>query len=478
MAFQEFCCRSAGSNMNGGSLNSNAEPAAAAVYSATNGGWNSGTGVFTPTSGNPSATVTVGDFANVFLDGATTPVFIGRVTAVNTTTVTVSTTAANGTPPTTAGTGISINVGGAWKGPNGAVGFPLNFVTAALQNAAGNRPRINFKNDATYSITASISCAGNGNPVRYQGYTTTFGDLGRAIIDGGTTGASYFLVVVANSTGSFVDMIFQNNGATGANGGVQASNTNSSYHFWRCVVHDVRGSGFQASGNSNVLCMECEAYNCNQNNTVGLRSGFDNNTSQANVFSCLRCIAHNNSGSNTVGFHGCTTLIDCISDTNGAYGYYVSSGNSRVINCDAYNNGNDGFLSPLGSQATIYFENCNAVKNGGWGMNLANGGVLDLVVINCGFGSGTQANASGQITTSASSIVDISGSVTYAANVTPWNAPGTGDYRITLAAAKNAGRGSFTETAGGYTGSVAYPDIGAGQHLDSGGAPSGKIIGG
>ena len=101
--------------MNGGGLNSNGEPATSAVYSATNGGWNSGTGVFTPTSGNPSATVTVGDWANVFTDGSTTPVFIGRVTAVNATTVTVSTTAKSGTAPTTAGTGISINVGGERK---------------------------------------------------------------------------------------------------------------------------------------------------------------------------------------------------------------------------------------------------------------------------------------------------------------------------------------------------------------------------
>jgi hypothetical protein len=185
MAFTEFYCRSGGSNMNGGGLSTGAEPSTAAAYSATNGGWSSTTGVFTPTSGNPSLSVTVGDFANVFTDGSTTPVFIGRVTAVNSTTVTVSTTAKSGTAPTTAGTGISINVGGAWKGPNGAVGFPYGFITNALTDSSTNRPRVNFKNDQTYSITAAMTHANNG-PAKFQGYTTSAGDGGKATVDGGT----------------------------------------------------------------------------------------------------------------------------------------------------------------------------------------------------------------------------------------------------------------------------------------------------
>ena len=56
----------------------------------------------------------------------------------------------------------------------------------------------------------------------------------------------------------------------------------------------------------------------------------------------------------------------------------------------------------------------------------------------------------------------------FASDVTPWVDPANGDFRINLAAAKGAGRGSYTQNAGG--GTVGYPDIGAAQHQDSGGS--------
>lgn len=75
MAYTEFYTDYvSGNNMNGGS------DAGSATVTYTNGGWNSGTGVFTPASGNPSsAGVTVGQFASVYADGGTTPAFVGRI---------------------------------------------------------------------------------------------------------------------------------------------------------------------------------------------------------------------------------------------------------------------------------------------------------------------------------------------------------------------------------------------------------------
>jgi hypothetical protein len=470
MAFNEFACRSGGSNMNGGSLASNAEPATTPVYSATNGGWNSGTGVFTPTSGNPSTTVTVGDFASVFLDGATTPVFIGRVTAVNTTTVTVSTTAKSGTAPTTAGSGISINVGGAWLGPNGAVGFPFNFATSTLQSASGDRPRINFKNDATYSITAVINSVNPANPIRYQGYTTTFGDLGKATIDGGTSGASYVLLNVANaSSAMYADFIFQNNGATGTVGGVGITNTNSLTVLLRCVVHDIRGPGFAVTGNTGAHLIECEAYNCNQGNG-GNNAGFVGG--QASI--AIRCIAHDNSGSSTDGFSSFGLMIGCISETNGRFGVLGGGTLNTMINCDIYNNASAGLANGIGGSGMYYLENCNFIKNGTYGIDFGNGGIANGMAINCGFGSGTQANTSGQTRVGSGGLAEFIGSVTYASGVTPWVDPANGDFSINLAAAKGAGRGNFMQTAASYAGTIGYPDIGAAQHQDTGGA-SGPI---
>lgn len=62
--------------------------------------------------------------------------------------------------------------------------------------------------------------------------------------------------------------------------------------------------------------------------------------------------------------------------------------------------------------------------------------------------------------------ISVSGSVTYAADQTPWSDPGDGDFRITLTAAKAAGLGAFTETQAGYGDpnvTVGYPDMGAAQ---------------
>jgi len=472
MAFTEFCCRSGGSNMNGGSLSTSAEPATTPVYSATNGGWNSGTGVFTPTSGNPSLTVTAGDYASVFLDGATTPVCICRVSSVNSTTITLSTSIKAGTAPTTSGTGISINVGGAWKGPNGTDGFPLNATIVNMNNLAATASlptRINLKNDATYAITAQMTCSINTSTIIIQGYTSAFGDLGKAIIDGGTSGASYVLLTVNNPDIHVYDVIFQNNGATGSAAGFAR---NGRGHSVRCVVHDVRGDGFFAPFGDTHLYAECEAYACNQSNTAN-NGGFHLDASGM----LFRCIGHDNTGGNNNGFvtgGNPVQAINSIFESNGSAGMRVPAAvNIMVTGCDFYNNGSDGLL--FAGNVTSYVENNNFVKNGGWGVNYSSTTARQALLQNNRFGAGTQANTSGDVNPGGN-VVQVN-SAFYASNVTPWVDPANGDFRINLAAAKDAGRGNFTQTAASYAGTVGYPDIGAAQHQDTGGAsgPVGQL---
>ena len=453
--------------MNGGALNSNAEPATTPVYSATNGGWNSGTGVFTPTSGDPSATVTVGDFASVFLDGATTPVFIARVTARTTTTVTVSTTVKVGTAPTTAGTGISINVGGAWLGPTGTVGFPFNFVTGALTNTALDNTRINFKNDQTYSITAAISTPSIDQGCFFQGYTSTFGDGGKATLTDSSAGASYVLLNMQyNFQSSVEDFIFDGNGTTGSADGVGATR---GFICRRCIFKNMRGNGINgAFGSVPLQLIECEAYGNNLSNTSG-KGGIQSNIPLV----CVRCYSHNNTGSNVRGFSsGAGCYIDCIAANNGAQGFIIASnGNGLVMSgCDSYNNGGAGLES--NNSNLTYVENCNFVKNGGYGVNFFSTLGRAAYFINCAFGSGTQANTSGTFNTTGSSRVEVD-TVTLAANVTPWVDPANGDFTINLAAVEGAGHGEFLQTVGSagtsVGGTIGYPDIGAAQHQDTGG---------
>lgn len=464
MAFTEFVCRSGGSNLNGGGVVAGTEPGTGALYTCTNSNWD-GTSVFTPTDGStPASTVTVGDFASVYLDGATVAVFIARVVTVAAGVngaITLSTTAKSGTEPASGATGRTIKVGGAWKGPNAAENFPVGFITSALTNAGSSPPRVNLKNDAQYNITANVT---QGQTlVRFQGYTSTFGDGGRFVLDGGTSGASYILLTVSGNDSEFLDGICQNNGATGNSSGVSV--TGSEILVSGLVANSVRSTGISLTG-SGCLAVECEAYGCNQSNTASVAGIAVSSSSSA-----LRCISHDNSGSNSSGFNltaGPNFAIGCIADTNGAIGFNVSAtADAFLIGCDAYNNVSDG-IRLSGSTSMFYIESCNLIKNGtggtGWGIN-ATGSSQRGSVRNCGFGAGTQANTSGT-TTGFVAIVEI-GSVNYASDVTPWVDPANGDFRISLAAAINAGRGVFTQTAASYTGTVGYPDIGASQHLEA-----------
>ena len=453
MAYTEFYVQTTGSNLNAGSTNGNS-----AVYTATNGNWD-GTSIYTPTDGStPASTVSVGDFASIYLDAATVAVYIARVTAVAAGVngaITLSTTAFSGTAPASGATGRSIKVGGAWKGPNGAVNFPVGLITGALTNASGNATRINFKGGTNYAITATITNSVQG-PVIYQGYTTAIGDGGKATVDGGTAGASYNLLLQNGSPArcgiQWRDFIFQNNGATGTAEGVVCHDFE--VMFIRCVFNSVRGYGYiEDSG----LCylIECEAYACNQSNNT--------NTAGLSASILLRCTSHDNTGSNSSGIFTTAIAIGCIADSNGDRGIVaISTIVSSVINCDAYNNGGSGIVFGSFVITSNIIENCNSVKNGGYGFDNPDA-AGSFFFSNNAVGSGTQANGSGATNLQVSSSVTNENLVTYAANITPWVDPANGDFRINLAAAKNAGRGAFTETASSYSGSIGYPDIGAAQ---------------
>jgi fibronectin-binding autotransporter adhesin len=461
--FTELCCRSGGSNLNAGSrTGSSTEPGTAADLTYAAGGWVNATNVFTPASGDPVADgVAVGDFAALDT-GGTEAAWIARVTARTSTTITLSATVAIGTKPAN-GT-YTLRIGGAWAGPSGTITFPFNIFTAALvKNVSGAWPRINCKDNQTYSMTAAITYAGTLTTIR--GYTNTYEDSGRATFDGGATGAAYVLFTVSGVSCALENMIFRNNGDSGNAAGVLFSGARG--HIQNCVFHDFRGFGLSATGGIGIY--ECEVYACNGSNTAS-QGGFNCASSQF-----VRCISHDNVGSNSSGF--VSTLggiwFNCIADTNGASGF-SSSGNVHMlaVACDAYNNVSHGINAQNGGAAHI--ESCNLLKNGtggtGFGINgssnLSGGGILS-----CGFGSGTQANASGA-TNAVVTLVE-TGTVTYAADVTPWVDPTTGDFRINLAAAENTGRGNFTETAASYSGTVGYPDIGAAIHQAASG---GNII--
>lgn len=468
MAFTEFCCRSGGSNLNAGTRTGNStEPGTSASFTYASGTWVNSTGVFTVASGNPSSDgVAVGDFASVYVDGSATTGFVGRVTARDTISITVSGTAKAGTKPADGVSNRTLKIGGAWKGPNGTEAFTFGFVQSTLNNAAGDYPRINFKNDATYSITAAMTHASLG-PTRFQGYTTAYDDFGRATIDGGTSGASYSLLTLSANHLDVADIIFQNNGATGSATGCAFNSDRGT--FLRCVFNSFRGTSCSNNNSTGACWIECEFYASNQSNT-SLLAGLALSI-QGTI--CIRCIFHDNAGSNTCGVRliglGTFTFVNCIFDTNGLHGI-VATSFAQIITtgCDFYNNGTDGIQSNSSNNCSLLIESCNFIKNGAYGVRGVSGAIINGALLNNGYGTGTAANTSGN--TSNIGGAGETGAINYASNVLPWTDAPNGDFRINLAAAKDAGRGSFTETAASYSGTVGYPDIGAAEAINSGGS--------
>lgn len=465
MAFTEFCCRSGGSNLNAGTrTGSSTEPGTAADLTYASGSWVASTGVFTVASGNPQTDgVAVGDFASVYADGSTVTSFVGRVTARDATTITVSLTAKAGTAPTDGTGNRTLKIGGAWAGPSGASGFPFGFMTAAPTNSAGNPIRVNFKSDQTYNMTSGITHSIAG-PIVWQGYESSYGDTGRATIAGGSSGASYVLFTLGNvASNRFANLIFDGNGATGSAVMVSFSSSGSVNYtnVSRCVFKNSRGIGLAHGGQSSVID-ECEFH---------LNAGAGLSTAVSAILT--RCISHDNGGSGVVLYGQCLCKY-CIIESNGGIGLEINATRfAEVTNCDFWNNGSHGIqVVGVYNAANINVENCNFLKNNGYGIDVdgSTNSVYGMGKIqNNAFGAGSQANSSGNISTLASDASEIGGSITYANDVTPWVNPANGDFRINLAAAKGAGRGTFTQTASSYSGTVGYPDIGAAQHQDSGG---------
>lgn len=473
MAFTEYYCDAAGggtiSNVNAGDGKTRTQ--------TTNGDFHRGTGAggtdrFTAASGTPFSGAAVNDPVMVCDDGDSVGDFLGIITAINSggASVDISLTKISGTRPTDAGTGKTATIGGVWLGPNGAVAFPFDFLTSMPSNGSTDPVRVNYKAGTSYIMSAAISSS-VADRVQHQGYTSSAGDGGKFTIDWQTTSAGGMTLSAQGV--SLHDCILVSSATTGTANGLTLSGTAS--YAERVVATGWRGAGIVLSGNGNS-CFESEAYGNNTSNTANI--GGMHSSSTLGRF--IRCISHDNTGSNTAGFHssangGNMDIVNCVSDTNGGPGIRVQATTNMVrllvSQTDVYNNGSDGIVWPASANnaGSLLIENSNLVLNNGYGVNWQNTSTRNQVVVrNCGFGAGTKVNASGQ--TNGIKGDQPAGSVTYTSNTTPWTDPANGDFRISSSEAKGAGRGAFVETAASYAGTVAYPDIGAAQHQDSGGS--------
>ncbi|MEI9971044.1 MAG: right-handed parallel beta-helix repeat-containing protein [Ignavibacteriota bacterium] len=311
---------------------------------------------------------------------------------------------------------------------------------------------MNFKNNSSYLATLATGFTLPTN-VRFQGYAVTPGDGGKFVLDfGGTTSSAYMTVI----TGELVDAILTGAATSGTGVGAQAG---AGSYLLRVVVHGARGSGFVLA--NDAVAEECEAYGCNLSNDANSAGFFLNGSSRPMA---SRCYSHDNgSGINARGFAitGNGILLDSIADSNAGSGLEASGISARVFGFAAYNNALDGIRLSNAAYAVVLIENSSLFKNGGYGINGTGAGTRSGQVANCAYGSGTQANTGGN-NTGLKSMVEF-GAVIYTANGTPWNSPTSGDFRNVGAPVEGAGRGSYTQTGSGKSGTIGYPDIGSAQ---------------
>ncbi len=454
--YTEFYCQSGASNLNAGSTNG-------AVVATQTGDWVSATHIFTPNDGtNPvSLGIAVGMFASVYVTaGATTAVYIARISAVTNATngaTTADLVPIGVSPGNSSGAHtITMKVGGAWLGPNAATGFPFTLANFGNnQDATAHQVRVNLKNDQTYTVTAAFAMVGTNPGYVVQGYTSSVNDGGKATFDGTTNTGQIISTVGSFGNETFVDLIFKTSIGSGTLDLVAEGVANCSWV--RCVFTGSRGNGL----NFNGLAYECEAYGNNTSNTAA-KGGFRFGTAGTRL---IRCISHDNTGSNTSGLvMAINGLVQhCVFDTNGQYGVNVTAttGGTYIGNSDFYNNGSDGInVASTVLAPGFVIENNNFIKNTGAGIN--NVSVKDSgFLYNNGYGAGTQANGSAD---TLNNLTADPASVTYSSNITPWVDPANGDFRISPAGAGvGTGRGAFTETAASYAGTIGYPCIGAAE---------------
>jgi len=245
-------------------------------------------------------------YASVYPDGSTAAVYIGRISAVTSTTITIDATNNAGSAPTDGTGDRTVKIGGAFDHPS----RPLTLANRGrLYPASGNhRTRFNVK-AGTYSVASviTLSSTGDDNSSRsfhLRGYTTTPGDGGRFRLEGSSSGAAYTLLDLNSRAVIISDFEIGINGSTGSaalitngvrsaliNGKIGPSRSHGhegpdGINAIRCLFFDCLGVG-NRSFFGNGVNIECLFRNC-QHGTLyvpAINCVFDNMTTSAHEVS-------------------------------------------------------------------------------------------------------------------------------------------------------------------------------------------------
>jgi hypothetical protein len=272
-----------------------------------------------------------------------------------------------------AGTGITLNIGGALLSP----------AIAAANAITGNT--INIKS-GTYTIsTTSFNVAGgcasfaggtDSTRIIIRGYGTTVGDGGaKPVLTADGTITNFTLVnLTPTASGyygnSIINVSFNGNSRTGSTG---------IYHktaYTPSVVEDCNFASFTNGAitygtYSSLTALNCYAtsnsgsysFSCNTHGCIAIANAF---TPFGAVFTHIGDISANNTGATTDGFDvggASRVIVNCTAFGNGRYGVnFPSSGYPHTaVNVLSYGNTSIGFGAPnYGSIAIPSLVNCAA----------------------------------------------------------------------------------------------------------------------
>lgn len=345
-----------------------------------------------------------------------------------------------------AGTGITLNIGGALASP-GMVGGATLVAGHYIWIKAG-----------TYTITSASTnisggCFSSSTAVFMEGYSSTRGDMGtKPLLQADGVITTFTIIAQAASGLQYIKNIK-----------VDGNNRTSS-------------RGFLLRGHA----MYCEAINCTNSafaDTVGtvestvinsLATGCSTQPVYSGV-NCIGCVAHTNTitgfTNNSIDcqFHRCIAYGNSGASSDG-FIVAAATGKALFSNCVAYDNGRNGFT--LGGQRGQICINCIAQDNAGTGfIHSLN---LSLGLFNCAAYSNTTADFNIGTAYSSFNTGSITGSGSFFTNAA------SGDFSLNNTGGAGAAvraAGIYGVFPGGLT--TGYLDIGAAQHQDTGGGGGG-----
>lgn len=439
--------RTDGNDTNGGGFVTGASGTdwsqqAAAQYSVTDGVTN-GTTTITSATANFGTDV-VGNL--IYVQGGTGSVAAGWyeiVSRTNSTTIVVDRSTG-----LTAGTGVTLKIGGALASPGG--------LGAALMAGGMTAGQKAYVKSGTYNLSSTTANASGGvlnlndaaltNKTFYlKGYQTSRTDYtgtSPIINTNGQTGTYVVVQLGGNTAGpqTIDNFEFEGNLTNNSSRAVVGNNGTASFVI-NCEARGFRGAQHFGS----ATCLGCKAYG---------------------------------GASTNIGFASCECVL-CWADQCGTNGFSIQG--NACINCIASNCGADGFNGQLGyfHQCVSYnctgdgFEcnnvvrpspciNCVSFSDAGYGWR----DKTNTYLINCAYG----ADGGGSGRTSSTPLADLN-PITLTAD--PFTNAAGGDFSLN----NTAGGGALLRAAGWDTyWFTNHQDVGAIQHADAGGGGGQQIV--